>query len=347
MNVELRNFTYITALVLMLGWLLHIGKAVLLPVMLAMIALYIVTSAASRLQRVPLMGRLSAPLRRALVLLLFAAIVGLVITYLVSTLSQVASVLPRYESNLNALVTRTARILGVDDEPTWETIRDATLGQISLQQWVTPVIYSVQGLSGMLFLVVLYSFFFMAERGRMASKLLLALNDQEKGKRALAILARINARVGEYLSVKTVVNIILGVLCFVIMYLFGLEFALFWAILIGLLNYIPYIGSMIGVIFPVLLSLAQFGSFGWAGALAILLTTAQIGVASYLEPMMMSRAFNLSPFVVLLALAFWSALWGLSGAMLAVPLTATLIIVLAEIPPTRPVAIMLSANGKV
>jgi len=62
---------------------------------------------------------------------------------------------------------------------------------------------------------------------------------------------------------------------------------------------------------------------------------------------MMGRAFNLSPFVVLLALAFWSALWGLPGALLAVPLTASLVLVLAEIPTARPIAVLLSASGKV
>ena len=62
---------------------------------------------------------------------------------------------------------------------------------------------------------------------------------------------------------------------------------------------------------------------------------------------MMGRAFNLSPFVVLFALAFWSALWGIPGAVLAVPLTASLIIVLGEISATRPIAIMLSASGRI
>jgi len=62
---------------------------------------------------------------------------------------------------------------------------------------------------------------------------------------------------------------------------------------------------------------------------------------------MMGRAFNLSPFVVLLSLAFWSTLWGLPGALLAVPMTASLVLVLAEINATRPIGIMLSSSGQV
>jgi len=195
--------------------------------------------------------------------------------------------------------------------------------------------------------VVLYASFLTAERGAMARKVVMALGGEEAGARAISLLTRINERIGQYLFVKTVLNVILGALSFVILLVLGIEFALFWAVLIAFLNYIPYIGSMIGVIFPVLLSLAQFGSLGMAGAAMVTLTAAQLFVGAYLEPRMMGRAFNLSPFIVLLALAFWSTLWGLPGALLAVPLTSSLVLVLAEIKPVRPIAILLSANGKV
>ena len=77
------------------------------------------------------------------------------------------------------------------------------------------------------------------------------------------------------------------------------------------------------------------------------LSAAQIVIGAWLEPRLMGRAFNLSPFVVLLALSFWSTLWGLAGAILAVPMTASLVLVLAEINSTRPLAVMLSTSGKV
>ncbi len=211
---------------------------------------------------------------------------------------------------------------------------------------MTPALLSLRGFGVTLFLVVLYSSFFIAERGVMARKVMIAMGDEDVGERTIQLLSRINERIGQYLFVKTVVNIILGALSFIILLFFGIEFALFWAVLIAFLNYIPYIGSMIGVIFPVLLSLAQFGTLSMAGAVMVALTIAQIFVAFFLEPRMMGRAFNLSPFVVLLALAFWSSLWGLPGALLAVPLTVSLILVFAELKATRPIAVLLSASGK-
>lgn len=343
----MRNATYGTALTLMLGWLLWIGQPVLLPVIAAVISVYVLLTAAESMQDLPIVGRLPAWARRTMILIVFAFAVVLLFILVINNLAQVAAALPRYETNLEMLVTRSASLLRIEDEPTWENVRSVTLDQVDFRSWVAPALLSLRGFGVTLFLVVLYASFFIAERGVMARKVVIAMGGEEAGSRAISLLSRINERIGQYLFVKTVLNVILGAISFAIMVLLGIEFALFWAVLIAFLNYIPYIGSLIGVIFPVLLSLAQFGTLGMAGVVAVSLTLAQVFVGAYLEPRMMGRAFNLSPFVVLLALAFWSTLWGLPGALLAVPMTASLVLVLAEIQTTRPIAVLLSASGKV
>jgi AI-2 transport protein TqsA len=343
----IRNATYGTALTLMIGWVFWIGKPVLLPVIAAIISVYILSSAATSMAKVPLVGRLPIWARRLLILTAFTIAVILLFLLVINNIAQVVAALPRYEANLEALVTRTATLLNIEDEPTWENVRRATIDQIDVRAFAAPVLLSLRGFGVTLFLVVLYAVFFMAERGMLASKLVIAMGGEENGQRALSLLSRINERIGDYLFVKTVVNTILGGISFVIMLFLGIEFALFWAVLIAFLNYIPYIGSIAGVIFPVLLSLAQFGTIWMAGVVLASLTAAQIFVGAFLEPRMMAQAFNLSPFVVLLALAFWSTLWGLPGALLAVPMTASLVLVLAEIGPTRPLAVMLSSSGRV
>ncbi len=343
----MRNATYGTALTLMLGWFLWIGQPVLLPVLAAVISVYVLLTAAESMQDLPIVGRLPAWARRTMILIVFAFAVVLLFILVINNLAQVAAALPRYETNLEMLVTRSASLLRIEDEPTWENVRSVTLDQVDFRSWVAPALLSLRGFGVTLFLVVLYASFFIAERGVMARKVVIAMGGEEAGSRAISLLSRINERIGQYLFVKTVLNVILGAISFAIMVLLGIEFALFWAVLIAFLNYIPYIGSLIGVIFPVLLSLAQFGTLGMAGVVAVSLTLAQVFVGAYLEPRMMGRAFNLSPFVVLLALAFWSTLWGLPGALLAVPMTASLVLVLAEIQTTRPIAVLLSASGKV
>jgi predicted PurR-regulated permease PerM len=331
----------------MIGWLLWIGKPVLLPIIAALIVVYVLSVAADSMARLPVLGRLPSWARRALILATFAVAVILLFVLIINNLAQVVTELGRYESNLDALLTRFATLWQIEGEATWQNVRRLTFDQIDTRSLVAPALLSLRSFGVTLFLVVLYSIFFMAERGMLASKLIIAMGDVEAGNRALSLLGRINERIGGYLFVKTVINVILGAISFGIMLLLGIEFALFWAVLIAFLNYIPLIGSLLGVGLPVLLSLAQFGSL-WTTAIVLLsLTAAQVVVGAYLEPRMMGRAFNLSPFVVLLSLAFWGTLWGIPGALLAVPMTASLVLVLAEIGATRPVAVMLSASGSV
>jgi predicted PurR-regulated permease PerM len=103
-------------------------------------------------------------------------------------------------------------------------------------------------------------------------------------------------------------------------------------------------GRSSGGALPVVLSLAQFVSFGTTAVLAGLLMAAQTWVGNILEPRMIGRQLNLSPFVVLVALSVRSALWGLPGAILAIPTTSMLAIICAAFEPTRFVAVLLAGQ---
>ncbi|WP_081536019.1 AI-2E family transporter [Rhodovulum sp. P5] len=345
--MRLTTLTHGTALAIMIGWLLWIGKPVLLPVLAAVIAVYILSAGVHALSGLPVLRLAPQWMLRMVVLLGFTVAILLLGLLLTANFARVAAALPRYETNIDALVVRIAELMGLRDEPNWATIRDSTIGRIDTRRWISFLLNSVRGFGGTLFFIVLYASFLFAERMQFASKFHLALGSTGRTEHALGLLERINERIGDYLLVKTTINVILGVLSYLLLRAIGIEFALFWAILIAVLNYIPYFGSLIGVLFPVLLSLAQFGTLWTAALTLVALTTVQVYVGAYLEPRLMGRAFNLSPLVVLLALAFWGTLWGVPGAILAVPLTSSLVIVLAEIPATRPAAIMLSASGKV
>lgn len=345
--MRISTLTFGTAFVIMIGWLLWIGKPILLPVLAAIIAIYVLSEATTVLAKQPILRRAPGWLLRVIVLAGFTVALSMLAVFVTISLAGVVEVIPGYESNIDALVQRVATMVGVEGEPTWQVVRDATIGQVNTAAWIATILNNLRGFGGTLFFIVLYASFLFAERIQFATKFDLALKNLEKREQAIDLIHRINERVGTYLLVKTLINIILGVLSYGVLWAIGIEFAPFWAILIAVLNYIPYVGSLIAVAFPVLLSLAQFGTLGMAAITLVTLTFLQTYVASFLEPRLMGRTFNLSPLVVLLALAFWTALWGLPGAILAVPLTASLVIVLAEIQATRPFAIMLSANGRV
>jgi predicted PurR-regulated permease PerM len=344
--MKLATFTYATALAIMLGWLLWVGQPVLLPVVAAIIAIYVLSEATIWLGKLPVLKHAPSWLLRLILLAGFSLMLFVLGLFITNGLARVLDAMPRYEKNLDILVARYAQAFGFEGEPTWLMVQNATIGQINTAEWIPTILNSLRGFGSTFFFIVLYASFLFAERIQFANKFRLAIRDTTQQKQTLALITRINDRIGTYLLVKTLINIILGLLCYVALLAIGIEFAVVWAILIAVLNYVPYVGSLIAVLFPVLLSLAQFGTLGMAAITLVVLTILQTFVASYLEPRMMGRTFNLSPLVVLLALAFWAALWGLPGALLAVPLTSSLVIVLAEFKSTRPFAIMLSANGR-
>jgi predicted PurR-regulated permease PerM len=127
----------------------------------------------------------------------------------------------------------------------------------------------------------------------------------------------------------------------------GVDFAETWTLLIFLLNYIPSIGSILGVIFTAMLVLLQFDTLWQFFIIAVLLSSAQLIIGNVNEPTFMGRTLNLSPFVVIASLAFWSTLWGPVGAFLSVPLTTTLVIACSHVPSFRWIAVLLSADGQI
>lgn len=335
------NLVLGVGLMLMLGWLLAIGQAILLPIVLAVIAVYVLTTAAEALGRVPVVRRLPSLVLHAIVLLVFTLAVAALALVVTITLDELIAAMPRYQQNLEMLVNRAAELGGLES-PTWDEIVEITLGSLNLQAMTLRILGGLSSFGLTVFLVVVYAGFLIAERRNFTAKLAAAFPRRDDAELTGRIVRDVNRKIGDYLAIKTGVNILLGALSFVILWGMGVDFALFWAVVIALFNYIPYVGSIVGVTLPVILSLAQFGSLGTTAVLGTLLIAAQTYVGNVLEPRVIGRQLNISPFVVLVALSVWTALWGLPGAILAIPLTSMIAIVCEAFPSTRFVAVLLS-----
>ena len=335
------TFSRAVVLAILTGWLLVIGKGLILPIFAAVITVYVLTTAADAMGRLPVLRRLPSFVRRILVLAVFTlCLVGLG-RVMVTTVGELITLGPSYKGNLAAMTAHLTDLLGIKSLPTWEDIRAATIAKVDLTEMLTGILGSVTSFASSIFLVVVYAFFLVAERGSLADKLAAAFPRGDQANRTARLIDDINRRIGDYLAVKTLINVILGAVSYLIMLLIGLDFAVFWAVLIALGSYIPYVGTL-AVLFPILFSLAQFGSLSTTLILTALLTLAQLFSDNVLEPKLVARQLNLSPFVIVVALSLWSALWGLPGAILAIPLTSMLAIVFAAFPATRFLAVLLA-----
>jgi predicted PurR-regulated permease PerM len=239
-----------------------------------------------------------------------------------------------------------AVLMRVEAEPTWTTLRRDLLAQVSLQRVAASALASLSSLFATVIVVALYACFLLVERSNLDVKILAIARSPEQARRIKQVIADINARVGAYLALKTFLGVLLGALSYVIMRFAGLEFAGFWAVMIALLNYVPYIGSFLSVVLPGLMAVAQFGSAGEAIQIMMSLAVVQFVIGNFLDPYIMGNSLNLSPFAILVSLAVWVALWGVPGAFLAVPITAMMTIIFSEFPGTRAIAVLLSQNGK-
>jgi AI-2 transport protein TqsA len=348
MQDSYRNLVYGVALALMTGYVLFVGRGIIVPVVASVLVVYVVLGVARFFDRVPVIGpAMPGPVRYLLSIVIIGIILSSLISLLINNLNAVIAISPQYLESLLAVIQQGAEAVGIEEEPTWETVRREVFGEINIQALIGSTVGWISSIVFVFLLVLVYAGFLLAEKGNFSTKIGRLSRDPEKVAIIRDIISDINDRIGTYLALKTFINIILGVISYAIMTALGIEFAGFWAALIALLNYIPYLGSFLGVMFPVALSFLQFGDVTTTLVVLAALSGAQFFVGNFLEPYLMGSSLNLSPFVILVSLMVWSALWGIPGALLAVPITAIMVIIFSEFEGTRPLAILLSRDGDV
>jgi len=234
-----------------------------------------------------------------------------------------------------------ARAIGLDAPPTLREL----FRQLNPQRYLGAFVAAIQGLASDTILILIYLGFLLASRRGFRMKARALFGSREERKEAGRIFDRIRDGAQGYLWVQTVTGAMIAAACWLIMVLIGLDHALFWAFFIFLTGYIPIIGPAVGTALPAVFGLVQFDNY-WQ-PLAVFLGCQGVNflVGNLIYPRMQGRSLNLDPVVVLLALAFWSAMWGLTGAFLSTPLTVVAMVLLAQFPGSRWIAILLSQNG--
>lgn len=343
---RLSAIVYGALLAVIIGWVLYIGRPVFVPMVFGVIVAYIIIGLSRGLRRVPTVGRWLPPWLCYVASI--AAILGTItagVVLVINNIGRVVQLVPQYEQKLLQMIQSGAELLRIETAPTWQALRDQVLEQISTQAIIGSTVVSVTAIVATLVVVLLYVTFLLVEKRVFPQKLQNLSSDPKDVSRIKQVLDSISTRVGQYLALKTLVSVVLGVISWAIMAFFGVEFAGFWAVLITVLNYVPYIGSFLGVLFPVAWAIVQFGDIGTVITLLILLSSAQFVIGNFLDPWLLGNSLNLSPFVILASLTIWGSLWGIPGAFLAVPITSVLAIVLSEFRGTRPIAVLMSRGG--
>ena len=177
--------------------------------------------------------------------------------------------------------------------------------------------------------VLVYLGFLLASRRGFHSKMLELFQNDDERSEATRVFDRVRHGVESYIWVQTVIGLLITGLSAVVMLACGLTHIPFWCVIIFLANYIPAIGAAIGVLFPAAFGLVEFDGLWRALILVGGLETIHFAVSHVVQPRMQGRSLNVDPIVVLLALTFWGAVWGVVGAFLSTPLTVLAMAILA------------------
>ena len=156
----------------------------------------------------------------------------------------------------------------------------------------------------------------------------------------VSVIREIQSDVSRYVGTVTLINLVLGLSVALAMHAAGLEHPLFWGVLAALLNYIPYLGPMLGAILLLAVGVLQFDAALDALLPAGLYLLLNLLESQLLTPLVLGRSFSLNPVVILAWLLFWGWLWGVPGLLLAMPLLVCVKIVAARSDLLKPFALM-------
>jgi predicted PurR-regulated permease PerM len=194
--------------------------------------------------------------------------------------------------------------------------------------------------SAVVMFILLY--FLLAYDGVFLTKIIKITPRLGDKKKAVSIMRDIEEHISRYLLTITAINIGLGAAVAITVHLLGLQNPVMWGVMVALLNYVPYLGALTGIICMTLGAVLSFDSLGYALIFPASYLTLAILEGNFITPVVLGKSLTLNPILILVALAFWGWMWGISGMILAVPILATFKIFCDHIERMAPVAEFMS-----
>jgi predicted PurR-regulated permease PerM len=326
---------------------LYFMRAMLLPLVLALLLSYLLVPLVRGLAKIkirPLFGS-------AIVLLALIAAIG----YSVSLLSEPASgwiekapySLQQLKAKLVPLkkpIEKVAQASGELDKLTATDAEQAKPQAVVVKRSALTEAFFTQGpefvASAVVMLILLY--FLLAYDGVFLEKIIRITPRLGDKKKAVSIIRDVEAHISRYLLTITAINIGLGATVGVTVHFLGLRNPLMWGVMVALLNFVPYLGALTGIICMTLGAVLSFDSLGYALVFPGSYLLLAILEGNFITPMILGRSLTLNPVLILIALAFWGWMWGISGMILAVPILATFKIFCDHIEPMAPIAEFMS-----
>ena len=320
--------------ILTVGFVLSKAAQVAIPFLLA----FLLALLLSPLMRVGQKYKVPPPITVVIILAALVAVLlpmGILIN---SRLQGMMDILPNYYTKLVNI----GRVLltQVDiPEDFWVTINwYNTIGR-----YLSGVTGFMLGWMGTLVMVMVFLIFMLMESVNIEFRIKSAFGGDD-GFKIWEICHKIAAHVSKYLRTLAVISAATGICVWIALTLIGVDFAMTWGLVAFFLNFIPTIGSIIASIPPIMIAIVQFFP-DWIPALLTLfsLLMIQFTIGNIMTPQIMGDTLDLSPVLILISLLFWSLIWGISGALMSVPIAVVIRIVCENIPKLNFLAVLMSS----
>jgi predicted PurR-regulated permease PerM len=332
--------------ILAVFYTMYFMRAVLLPLVLAVLLSYLLRPIVRALARVRIIPKLSA----AVLLITLLAIFGFAVSYLVTPASDWLQKAPYSVQELQRKLLPLRQPMQKMAQASGEIEKLATPddghGRPAVEVRRHPLSDLLLGrtteflTSAVLLLILLY--FLLAYDGIFLGKLIKILPTLADKKRAVSIASEIEGQVSRYLLTQTLINIGLGTAVGTTVGLLGLQNPIMWGALVAVLNFVPYLGALTGIICITLGAILSFNNLSYA----LLFPAVYLAFAAleghFITPMIMGHALTLNPVMILLSLMFWGWMWGIVGVILAVPILAAFKIFCSHVEAMEPLAEFLS-----
>ena len=281
-------------------------------------------------------------------LALIIVVLGLIVlfagfAYLIGgALSSFSSNLSQYESTLATISNSFIQFL---NEKGLKIPKDQISNLVQpakILEFTASALNKLFNMMGNTFLIFLIILFILMEFGSFSVK---AKAIQSESDKSISYFSTILQNIRHYLGIKTLLCLSIGILIYLALLIIGVDYPLLWALIAGLMNYIPNIGSIIASIPTVLFALVQLGLGGALWTLGSCMLIHNV-LGNFVEPRIMGKGLGLSTLVVFLSLLFWGFILGPVGMFLSVPFTMTIKIILEQNEKTRWLAILLGTPAE-
>ncbi len=322
-----------------LGGVLYVLRGVILPFLVAIFLAQLLDPVIRALTRLHFPHAVAT----ALALLTMSILLVLTSVLLYAGALSFAKGFPTYEPKLRSLVTLLISYAKFAPQEWRLADLGAQLAGTSVANAMLSSLGSFVTLAGHLLLIFIFMVFLLVGQRHMPTRIRRAF-EADRAQHINDILERITQQMQTYLGTKALISFVTGILVHLILMLFDIDFAILWAVLAFMLNFIPSVGSSLAAIPPILIALLKFDSPMPAVWVAVCLTIINVTLGGVVEPRLMGQRLNLSPLLVIISLLFWGWLWGITGMALAVPIMVTIKIICENIPTLHFVSILMSSE---